>query len=104
MNQKTQGSPKLRVTPEVAAAILADRCRADGALARKLQDDPRGALAELNGQKVPEYMNVAVHQNAPDHWHIVIPSDKQAQRRARKRRQDVARAGFPRRGHRQAVR
>ena len=80
MEQKTQENPKLRTTPEVAAAVLADRCRKDGAFARKLQDDPRGTLAELNGQKVPEYMNVAVHQNAPDHWHIVIPSQKQAQR------------------------
>ena len=80
MNQKTQENPKLRTTPEVAAAMLADRCRKDGAFARKLRDDPKGVLATLNGQKVPEYMNVAIHQNAPDHWHIVIPSDKQAQR------------------------
>ena len=80
MEQKTQENPKLRTTPEVAAAVLADRCRADSAFTRKLQDDPKGVLAELNGQEVPGYMNVAVHQNAPDHWHIVIPSQKQAQR------------------------
>ena len=80
MEQKTQKSPELRMTPEVAAAAIADRCRKDREFMNNFCDDPRGALAEASDKGVPAAMNVAVHRNSADHWHVVIPSDAQAKR------------------------
>lgn len=80
MEQKTQESPQLRMTPEVAAAAIADRCRKDRDFMKNLCDDPKAALAKAGGKDMPDSMSVVVHQNSADHWHIVIPSDAQARR------------------------
>ena len=80
MEQESQQTPELRITPEVAAAIVADKCRKDGEFAKKLNDDPKAALAGINKQQVPDEVKFVVHQNSADHWHIVIPSDAQASR------------------------
>ena len=79
MEQKTQQS-ELRMTPEVAAAAIADRCRKDGEFLKNLNSDPLAALTKAGGEGVPDSMNVIIHQNSADHWHIVIPSDAQAKR------------------------
>ena len=79
MEQKTQQS-ELRMTPEVAAAAIADRCRKDGEFLKSLNDNPTATLTKASGQGVPDSMNVVIHQNSANHWHIVIPSDAQARR------------------------
>ena len=80
MEQKTQKSPELRMTPEVAAAAVADRCRQDREFMKNLCADPKAALIEASGKGMPDSMNVAVHHNSADHWHIAIPSAAQAER------------------------
>lgn len=80
MEQETPKSAEVRMTPEIAAAAIADRCRKDGEFLKNLCDDPRSALTAASGDGVPESMDVVVHQNSADHWHIVIPSDEQARR------------------------
>ena len=80
MEQKTQKSPELRMTPEVAVAAIADRCRKDGEFLNKLCADPRAVLAEAGGKGLPDSVNIVIHRNSSDHWHIVIPSDAQARR------------------------
>ena len=80
MEQNTRKYPELRMTPEVAAAAVADRCRQDREFMKNLCADPRAALIEASGKSVPDSMNVAVHHNSADHWHVVIPSATQAER------------------------
>ena len=80
MEQKSQQPAELRVTPEVTAAVVADKCREDDGFAERLHKDAQAALAEINGQPVPHEVKPIVHQNSADHWHIVIPSDAQARR------------------------
>ena len=80
MEQKRQERASLRVTPEVSAAILADRCRADGELSRRFCEDPKAVIAGASGKALPETTKVVVHRNSADHWHIAIPSEAQARR------------------------
>ena len=80
MEQETQKAPELRITPEVAAAVIADKCRKDDEFSKSLRGDPRSALIEASGKSLPDSMNVVVHQNSADHWHIVIPSDAQVEK------------------------
>ena len=68
---------------ESAAAAIAARCYEDRGFARRMRENPKATIEEMCGKKLPESLAIEVHG---------------------KRRQDVARAGFPSRGHRQAYR
>ena len=78
--QKQQELAPLRMTPEVSAAVLADRCRKDDALSKRFFENPKAAIADASGKTLPEATNVVVHRNSADHWHIVVPSQAQARR------------------------
>ena len=78
MEQKQEQRGLLRMTPEVSAAILADRCRRDGELSKRVCEDPKAVVAVASGRTLPESTKVVVHRNSADHWHIAIPTDAQA--------------------------
>ena len=80
MERKTRESPQLRMTPEVVAAAIADRCRKDDALSKRFFEDPKAAIADASGKTLPEATKVVVHRNSADHWHIVVPSQAQVRR------------------------
>jgi len=69
----------MALTPEVAAALLADRCRREPQLTSRLRDNPRDCLEELSGRKLPETFKVIVHDNSDDTWHLPLPSHHQAE-------------------------
>ena len=58
---------------EVAAAVIADKCRADRELARALQADGKATLAGLSGESITDDVSVDVVQNTPERVHVVLP-------------------------------
>ena len=75
--QKQQGQVPLRMTPEVSAAVLADRCRKDDTLSKRFFEDPKAVIAASSGKTLPDSTQVVVHRNSADHWHIAVPSNAQ---------------------------
>ena len=65
---------ELPLTPEVAAALVADRCRSEPQLADRLRKDPRACLEKISGRKLPENLKIVLHDNTDDTWHLPLPS------------------------------
>ena len=80
MEKKQEEQTVLRMTPEVAAAALADRCREDDELSERLREDPKAAISRLSGKALPDSTKIVVHCNDPGIWHIAIPTEEQARR------------------------
>jgi len=59
---------------ELAAALLADRCRREPQLADRLRDDPRACLEKLGNRNLPENIKIITHDNTDDTWHLPLPS------------------------------
>ena len=71
------------ITNEMAAAIIADKCRADQDFFRCMQADCKTALSSLSGVSLTDDLNVSVVRNAPGRVHVVLPdyeSQKDVQR------------------------
>jgi hypothetical protein len=54
------------------------RAWADEAFRARLKADPRAAVAEETGIKVPESVTVEVLEETPDKAYLVIPSNRMA--------------------------
>ena len=61
------------ISNEVMAAIIADKCRADQDLSRRLQANCREVLSSMSDEGLADDVNVAVVQNAPGQVHVVLP-------------------------------
>ena len=61
------------ISNEVAAAVIADKCRADQGLARRLQADGKAALSSLSERALADDLSVSVVRNAPGQVHVVLP-------------------------------
>ncbi len=81
MSETPQTPPSVpvpRLSPEIASAMLAQRCREDHAFAEQLRRDPRAALQQLSRQagmesiRLPE--NIVLWENTPQKWHLAVPS------------------------------
>ena len=64
---------ELSQSMETAAATIAARCYQDAAFAEKLRADPRAAIEELCGKKLPESLVIEVHENDGRTWHVPLP-------------------------------
>ena len=64
---------ELSQSMETAAATIAARCYQDAAFAKKLREDPRAAIEELCGKKLPESLVIEVHENDGRTWHVPLP-------------------------------
>ena len=64
---------ELSQSMETAAATVAARCYQDAAFAKKLREDPRAAIEELCGKKLPESLVIEVHENDGRTWHVPLP-------------------------------
>ncbi len=64
---------------ETAAAVVAQKYRKDEDFSSRLQADPKGALEEMAGSKLPEGMKVQLHYNDDKRWVIPIPSREQVE-------------------------
>jgi hypothetical protein len=62
---------------DLEAKIVA-RAWADEAFRARLKADPRAAVAEETGIKVPESVTVEVLEETPDKAYLVIPSNRVA--------------------------
>jgi len=71
-----QSLPELPLTPESSAALVAQRCADDPAFRNRFEADPRGCLEELIGQKLPDELEVVLHQNDTRTWHVPVPGDE----------------------------
>ena len=60
---------------ETAAAALAARCYGDPDFAKRLREDPKAAIEETCGKKLPEALTIEVHENDGRTWHVPVPSD-----------------------------
>jgi len=69
----------MAVTPEVAAALLADRCRQEPQLADRLRDNPRICLEKLSNRELPKTFKIVLHDNSDDTWHLPLPRYSQDQ-------------------------
>ena len=63
---------------ETASATIAARCYQDAAFARKLRENPRAAIEEACGKKLPESLAIEVHENDGRTWHVPLPDDTSA--------------------------
>lgn len=52
---------------------LRSRADEDAAFRTRLVDDPRGAIEEATGLKVPEGFSVHVHEESATDLHLVLP-------------------------------
>ena len=71
-----QDATRLPITPEMTATMLAARCQEDAELASRLRENPRATLGKMSGKKLPDRVNVVIHENRSDHLHIAIPTEK----------------------------
>ena len=75
-SENKQNKPvELSQSMETAAATIAARCYQDAAFAEKLRADPRAAIEELCGKKLPESLVIEVHENDGRTWHVPLPGD-----------------------------
>ena len=58
---------------EIAAAVIADKCRADQDFARRMQADCKAALSSLSERALADDLSVSVVRNAPGQVHVVLP-------------------------------
>ena len=58
---------------EAASAALAARCYGDPDFARQLREDPKAAIEEACGKKLPESLAIEVHENDGRTWHVPVP-------------------------------
>jgi len=64
---------QIPLTPESSAALIAQRCAQDPDFRQRLKEDPRACLAEAAGEELPEDLEIVLHQNSGDTWHVPIP-------------------------------
>ena len=64
-------------SPEVSAAVVAQRCREDADFRQRLKKDPKATIFEGQEKQPWDDVKVVVHENTPDCWHVSIPSDQQ---------------------------
>ena len=57
----------------VAEAKLAAMVMEDAALRERLLSDPRATLAEVAGIQIDESVNIVLHEESADHYHLVVP-------------------------------
>ena len=81
-------------TPEVAAGLVADRCRREPELAGRMRKDARGCLEELSGRQLPEDVKIIVHDNTDDSWHLPLPNHTQSIELSEDRLQKIAAGEF----------
>ena len=72
-----QDAVSLPHSPELSAAVVAQRCREDADFRQRLKQDPKAAIFEGQEKQPWDDMKVVVHENTPDCWHVSIPSDRQ---------------------------
>ena len=72
-SEKQNQSVELSTSMESAAATLAARCYQDADFARKLRENPRAAIEELSGKKLPQELAIEVHENDGRTWHVPLP-------------------------------
>jgi len=94
MEALKQKLAELPFTPEVAAALVADRCRREPELAERLRKDARGCLEELSGRKLPEEVKIVVHDNTDDTWHLPLPNYTQSVELSEDQLQKIAAGEF----------
>ena len=58
---------------EIAAAVIADKCRTDQDFAHRMQADCKAALSSLPGVLLADDLNVSVVRNTPGRVHIMLP-------------------------------
>ena len=61
---------------EAASAALAARCYGDPDFAKRLREDPKAAIEEACGKKLPESLSIEVHENDGRTWHVPVPPSK----------------------------
>ena len=78
-NQSSGPQSKLTLphSPELSAAVVAQRCREDEEFGQRLRKDPKATIFEGQDKQPWDEMKVVVHENTPDCWHVSIPSDQQ---------------------------
>ena len=52
---------------------VVEKALKDETFRNKLKDDPKGTMEEMLGVKMPEKINLSLHQEDPENVHIVIP-------------------------------
>ena len=65
--------PTSSIQNEVAAAVIADKCRSDQDFAYRMQADCKAALSSLSGVSLADDLNVSVVRNTPERVHIMLP-------------------------------
>ncbi|MDD9886033.1 MAG: hypothetical protein OXU83_02555 [Gammaproteobacteria bacterium] len=62
-------------TPEATAA-LAKLYVCDAAFRAEFDKDPKAALAAVGGEPLPSDVEVVVHRNESNRWHVTLPSEE----------------------------
>ena len=76
MTEKEQATgASLPPSFESAAASIASRCYEDRDFAKRLREDPKAAIEETCGKKLPESLVIKVHENDGKTWHVSVPQD-----------------------------
>ena len=60
-------------SPELVAALIAERYRKDPRLRRQMDDDPKQALEQVLKRPIASNIQVVAHKNTDDTWHLPLP-------------------------------
>jgi len=89
-NDWKQALQDLPLTPETVAALLAGQCRHDPEFARQIQEAPRDCLEKLSGHKPAENIQLVIHDNTDDTWHLPLPHYQQDEALSAEQLQEIA--------------
>lgn len=57
-------------------AMIRERIAADPAFRDQLIADPRAALSELSGTRIPDLITITVHEESLTNVHLVVPATR----------------------------
>ena len=77
MEQKTTPEITLHPSQEAVAAMVADLYAESEGFRAAFDRDPKAAIAEYYKRELPPDMEIIVHRNEDNRWHVTLPSAEQ---------------------------
>lgn len=77
MTEQKENAINLPKTAETAAAWVAQNYIGDAEFRSAFDKDPKAAVANLFGGKVPSGLEIKVHHNSEKCWHVTLPTSRE---------------------------
>ena len=78
MEQQQANAVTLAMTPEAVSAMLSAMYAKDADFRAAFDKDPKAALAKMSGQELPSDLEIVVHRNEDQRWHLTLPAQETA--------------------------